>query len=185
MVKDVAQIGDAADMMAQLLNELLELSRIGRQINPPETCKFGDMVQEALERVAIQLEEHGVEVDVAADMPDITGDRGRLLEVLQNLIDNAIKFMGDQPLPRIEIRAWNEDGDFHCVISDNGIGIGAEYHERIFDLFDRLDPKVEGTGVGLALVKRIVDVHGGRIWVESEGREQGTSFHFVLPQSTA
>ena len=114
-------------------------------------------------------------------MPSVTGDAGRLVEVFQNLIDNANKFMGEQVEPRIEIGAVLENEMVHCHVCDNGIGIDSEYHGRVFDLFDRLDAKVEGTGVGLALVKRIVEVHGGTIWVESEGEGEGSCFHFTLP----
>ena len=181
MTRDVEQIGDAADQMAQLLNELLELSRIGRQMNAPENCALADLVREAVERVTIQLEEKAIDLQIATDMPGVSGDPGRLLEVFQNLIDNAVKFMGDQESPCIEIGAQRENGEVHCFVRDNGIGIAAEYHGRVFDLFDRLDTRVDGTGVGLALVKRIVEVHGGRIWVESEGEGRGSCFHFTLP----
>lgn len=114
-------------------------------------------------------------------MPSVSGDPGRLLELFQNLIDNAVKFMGDQESPCIEIGAMRENGEVHCFVRDNGIGIAAAYHGRVFDLFERLDTTVDGTGVGLALVKRIIEVHEGRIWIESEGDGRGSSFHFTLP----
>ena len=114
-------------------------------------------------------------------MPSVYGDRLRLLEVYQNLIDNAVKFMGDQTSPRIEIGAQQHDGEVVCFVRDNGIGIASEYHEKVFGLFERLDTVIDGTGIGLALVKRIVEVHGGRIWVESEGEGRGTTFWFTLP----
>jgi len=113
---------------------------------------------------------------------DVTGDRQRLVEVLQNLLDNAAKFMGHQPDPRIEIGQRGEDAEHGKIIfyvKDNGIGIAPEHHERIFGLFNQLDPKMGGTGVGLALVKRIVEFHGGRIWVESEAGK-GSTFYFTL-----
>jgi len=181
MIRDVEQIGDAAEQMAQLLDELLELSRVGRQMNAPENCALDDLVREAVERVAIQLEEKAIDLQIATDMPGVSGDPGRLLELFQNLIDNAVKFMGDQESPCIEIGAKRKNGEVQCFVSDNGIGIAAECHGRVFDLFDRLDTRVDGTGVGLALVKRIIEVHGGRIWVESEGEGRGSTFHFTLP----
>ena len=181
MARDLAQIGDAADQMAQLLNELLELSRVGRQMNAPENRELAALVQQAVERISIQLEERGIDLRIADDMPAVRGDPGRLLEVFQNLLDNAIKFMGEQDAPWIEIGAQRENGEVHCFVRDNGAGISTEYHDRVFDLFDRLDTRIEGTGVGLALVKRIVEVHGGRIWVESAGEGQGSTFHFTLP----
>jgi signal transduction histidine kinase len=100
---------------------------------------------------------------------------------MQNLIDNAAKFMGDQPAPRIEIGVRKETGEHIFFVRDNGIGIYASHHEKVFGLFDKLDPQSEGTGVGLALAKRIVEIHGGRIWVESEGKGKGSMFCFTLP----
>ncbi len=182
--RDAEQIGDAADKMGQLLEELLELSRIGRQINAPENLDLNQLMQEALARVAIQIEKQNVEVRVAPDMPTVFGDPGRLLEVFQNLIDNSIKFMGSQQAPRIEIGAHRDNGEVHCFVRDNGIGIASEYQGRVFELFERLDTRVEGTGVGLALIKRIIEVHGGRIWIESEGEGQGATFWFTLPDDS-
>ena len=179
--RDAAQISDAADKMAQLLEELLELSRVGRQMNVPEKLNLNQLVQEALERVAIQIENRDVEIRIAPDMPTVFGDSGRLLEVFQNLVDNSIKFMGAQEAPCIEIGAQRENGEVHCFVRDNGIGIASEYQDRVFDLFERLDTRVEGTGIGLALIKRIIEVHGGRIWVESEAEGQGATFWFTLP----
>jgi two-component system, chemotaxis family, sensor kinase Cph1 len=93
------------------------------------------------------------------------------------------KFMGDQPSPRIEIgtRGTGEDGKPIFFVRDNGTGIEPQYHERIFGLFNKLDAQTEGTGVGVALVKRIVEVHGGRIWVKSDGVGKGSTFCFTLP----
>jgi signal transduction histidine kinase len=181
MARDIDQISAAADKMTQLLNELLELSRIGLQMNAPEVRDLGLLVHEALERLTMQIEVRGVDLQIASDMPQVYCDPGRLHEVFQNLIDNSIKFMGDQGEPRIEIGAERENGHVHCWVRDNGIGIAPMFHERVFELFDRLDVKIDGTGIGLALVKRIIEVHGGRIWVESTGEGHGSTFHFELP----
>ena len=181
MERDVKQIGDAADQMAQLLDELLELSRIGRQMNAPENIDVNELVREAVERVSIQIEDKAIDLRIAPDMPAVRGDPGRLREVFQNLIDNAAKFMDDQESPCIDIGAKRENGEVCCFVRDNGVGIEPEYHARIFDLFERLETRTEGTGIGLALVKRIVETHGGRIWIESDGKGQGTTFRFTLP----
>ena len=139
------------------------------------------MAREAVELVTGRIKERGIAVEVASEMPVVCVDRIRLLEVYQNLIDNAVKFMGHQPEPRVEIGVEQKDGEVVCFVRDNGIGIKPRYHEQIFDLFDRLNHEGEGTGIGLALVKRIVEVHGGRIWVESEGSDLGSTFWFTLP----
>ena len=114
-------------------------------------------------------------------LPIVRGDRPRLVEVLQNLIDNAAKFMGAQPTPKIEIGMHQQQNEQVFFVRDNGIGIESKHREKVFGLFDKLDPRTEGTGMGLALAKRIIEVHGGRIWVESEGRGSGSTFCFTLP----
>lgn len=181
MKSDIQRITDATDRMHRLLNELLELSRVGRLKNEPEYIPFAELVMEAVALVQGRIMEHGVAVHIDSNMPIVYGDRPRLLEVMQNLVDNAAKFMGDQPDPRIEI-GWDgeENGRLVFHVRDNGIGIPPEHHERIFGLFNKLDVKADGTGIGLALVKRIVEVHGGRIRVESEAGK-GSKFLFTLP----
>ena len=178
---DMEHIAAAADKMQRLLAELLELSRIGRQVNAPEEIPLRDLVHEAQKQVAGQLDERRVVVELASDLPMVFGDRVRLLEVFQNLIENAVKYMGDQPTPRIEIGAEQQNGAVQCFVRDNGIGIEPRHQEKVFGLFERLDSKTEGTGIGLALVKRIVEIHGGHIWIESRGTGHGSTFHFTLP----
>jgi signal transduction histidine kinase len=177
---DIQRISDAVETMRLLLNDLLEFSRIGRVTNPSEVVSFGELANEAVALVQGRLMERNIEVHVAAGMPAVFGDKKRLLEVLQNLVDNAAKFMGDERKPKIEI-GWRDeqDGKHVFFVRDNGIGIAPEYHEKIFHLFDKLDPKMEGTGVGLALVKRIVEFHGGRVWIESSPGN-GATFSFTL-----
>ena len=114
-------------------------------------------------------------------LPVVLGDRIRLLEVFQNLIENAVKFRSGQGDPRVEIGSRPGPDGPVVTVRDNGVGIDPRFHDRVFALFERLDPRVEGTGVGLALVKRIVEVHGGRVWVESEGAGRGSTFCFSLP----
>jgi PAS domain S-box-containing protein len=181
MDQDLMYIRGAADKMGRLLDELLELSRIGRVVNPSVEVPLQAIVQEALELVAGQLSERGVQVDVTAEPVVLHGDRPRLLEVFQNLVDNAVKFMGDQPTPRVEIGVEQAGGETVFFVRDNGIGIDPRHQPKLFDLFEKLDPGTEGTGIGLALVRRIVEIHRGKIWVESAGVGQGTCFRFTLP----
>lgn len=179
---DVNRISVAVRKMERLLNELLELSRVGRIVNPPQLVPFDAVVREALELAAGRIAECGAHVSIAPELPMIYGDRTRLVEVMQNLVDNAIKFRNPEAMPRIEIGAkWDESGAPVFFVRDNGIGIEPEYQEQIFGLFNKLDPRSDGTGVGLAIAQRIIETHGGRIWVESSGRGAGATFYFTLP----
>jgi len=177
---DIQYINQSISKMQRLLDELLELSRIGRRAGLAETIPFEDVVHEALAAVGGRLEACRVTVQVQPNLPAVYGDRQRLIEVVQNLVDNAAKFMGPQPHPQVEIgQRGEEPGQQVFYVRDNGIGIAPEHQARIFGLFDKLDSGSEGTGIGLAIVKRILEVHGGRIWVESE-LGKGTTFYFTL-----
>jgi len=179
--RDIFKISEATDKMHRLLNELLELSRVGRLMNPPVQTSLREIIEEAATLTRGRLMSGSIRLDVQDDLPQVNGDRPRLVEVFQNLIDNAAKFMGDQPEPQIHIGADTSNEGVLCFVKDNGIGIESNFHEKIFGLFDKLDPASEGTGVGLSLVKRIIEVHGGRIWVESKGPGYGSVFKFILP----
>jgi len=182
---DIQRITDATDKMQRLLNELLELSRVGRLKNESTSFPFAEIAREASELVQGRIMERGIALSIKPNLPVVYGDRPRLMEVLQNLLDNAAKFMGDQKEPYIEIGCASEDterGMLLFYVRDNGMGIPSEHYERVFGLFNKLDPKTDGTGIGLALVKRIIEVHGGRIWVESKVGK-GSTFFFTLPPS--
>ena len=181
MKADMARISAGADRMSGLLDELLELSRIGRVVGTPEEVPLGEVARDAVALVAGFAEERKVQVKVADGLPVVFGDRLRIQEVLQNLVENAIKFMGDEPVPLVEIGGLQRNGESVYFVRDNGMGIDPRYSHKVFDLFDKLDRNTEGTGIGLALVKRIVEVHGGRVWVESEGLGHGSTFYFTLP----
>ncbi len=181
---DVVHINDAVARMQRLLDELLELSRIGRQMNPPEAISFAEIANEAIKLMYGRIKTRGVAVEIVTDLPTVYGDRSRLVEVVQNLIDNACKFMSEQPQPRIKIGVRQDEIEPIFYVRDNGIGIEPQYHNKVFGLFEKLNPQSEGTGVGLALVKRIVETHGGRIWVESEGDGKGSTFCFTLNTGT-
>jgi signal transduction histidine kinase len=178
--EDIQRIRRAAEKMQQLLDELLELSRIGRRMNMLEEVNFGTLAHEAADMVAGQITQEGVALEVMPDTPTVYGDPIRLRGILENLIDNAVKFMGEQPAPRIIIGFEEREGETVFFVRDNGLGIPTRYQDQIFDLFEKLDNRTEGTGIGLAIVKRTVEAHNGRIWVESEGAGSGSTFYFTL-----
>ena len=179
---DMERINRAADTMGALLDDLLELSRIGRVMDDPVTCELTEITRQAIELCVAKVDKLGVEI-VIEDMPKVYVDKQRLVEVYQNLIENAIKFMGAQESPRIQIGAVEKDRMIRCFVQDNGTGMAVEYLEQIFGLFERLNADIEGTGVGLALVKRIIEAHGGEVWAESKGLNLGSKFSFTLPKS--
>jgi len=179
--KGVAAIRKAADKMCRLLDELSDLLRVGHKANPMVEAPLGEIVKEALDLVAGSVAKRGVAIKVSGEQVVLRGDRPRLVEVFQNLVDNAVKFMGDQKTPRVEIGAEPAGDETAIFVCDNGSGIDPRHQSKIFDLFEKLDPGTPGTGLGLALVKRIVEVHGGGIWVESQGQGTGATFRFTLP----
>ncbi len=170
---------DGATRMKQLINDLLLYSRAGRAAKsvPVEMAAVVDRVLEIL-----QLAIAAVHANVTHDgLPQVMGDESRLYEVMQNLISNALKFCGERP-PEVHIGCERRGKDWMFSVRDNGIGIAAEYGERIFAMFQRLHGREEytGTGIGLAICKRVVERHGGRIWVESAPGD-GSTFFFTLP----
>ncbi|HUV03111.1 MAG TPA: PAS domain-containing protein [Desulfobacteria bacterium] len=179
---DLKYIESAVTKMSALLSDTLELSRIGRVANPPEEVPFGDIVKGALEQTAGELKATQIDVSVAEDFPTVHVDRMRIVEVLVNLITNSIKYRGDQPHLEIEIGYRVDDKDTVFFVKDNGMGIDKSQHEKVFELFYQVDKSGEGTGAGLAIVKRIIEVHGGRIWIESE-KGKGCTVCFTLPVS--
>jgi len=184
---DLRMIGEAVEKMDHLLRDTLELSRIGRIVNPPEDVSFKEIVKDALDQISGEM--GSIEKDIEISLEDsiskkekiVHVDRERIVEVFTNLIGNAIRYMGDQSKPKIEIGYRSDENIF--FVRDNGIGIPPDQHEKVFDLFYKIDKKSEGSGAGLSIVKRIIEVHGGRIWIESEGKAgEGSTFYFTLPE---
>lgn|GEM_PF-3182997 len=180
---DVDRIAAAADKMNELLSGLLELSRIGRVIHPFEDIDLLQLTKETLEILDSRLRAKHITVNVSPDLPVVYGDRVRLREVLENLIENAVKHIGTQQNPLIEIGTTEQEGQHIIFVKDNGQGIDPRYQNRIFNLFEKLDLNIEGAGIGLALVKRIIEWHGGKVWVESKGVGEGSTFCFTIPYS--
>jgi two-component system sensor kinase FixL len=179
--KDLQRILNAASKMDDLLQGLLELSRIGRMLNPFKEFSMSELVVDVAELLSGSLNQKEVTLVIQPDMPRVIADESRIGQVLQNLVENAIKFMGDSENPQVEIGYKESPGEYIFFVSDNGVGIDPRYHDTIFGLFDKLDPHSPGTGIGLSLVRRIIEFHQGRVWVESDGPDKGSTFYFSLP----
>lgn len=181
---DLKMIGSAITKMDHLLSETLELSRIGRVANPPENVSFEEIVKESLQQISERVRTSGIEISVADNMPSVHVDRMRIVEVMINLIENSIKYIGKPAQPRLEIGYQADAKGSTFFVRDNGIGIDPSQHSKVFELFYKVNKSSEGTGAGLAIVKRIIEVHGGRIWVDSE-LGKGTTVWFTLPLAEA
>jgi signal transduction histidine kinase len=170
---------DGAERMQRLIVDLLTYSRVGTKAKPLAPTDLNEVVARALRNLTIAIEESAAKISYP-HLPVVAADGTQLTQLFQNLIGNAIKFRGDGPL-EIQIAAQQERGGWHLRVSDNGIGIAKKDFERIFIIFQRLHTreKYPGTGIGLSICKKIVERHGGRIWVESE-EGRGTTFHFIL-----
>jgi len=180
----IAYAVDGAKRMHQLINDLLQYSRVGtrgRELRPTDAEKVLEMV---LRDLRVAIEESGAQV-THDPLPTVLADRTQLRQLLQNLIGNAIKYRGERP-PRIHVSARpgenGRQGQWVFSVRDNGIGIDPAHFDRIFQIFQRLHSRGEysGTGIGLAVCKKIVERHGGRIWVESQPGK-GSEFFFTLP----
>jgi len=175
-------IQEACDRMKQLIEDVLALSRLDRQEGPVEAVDLAEVIQDVLADLRQAIEEANAEVQVVTALPVVPCDRVHVQTVFANLIGNAIKFRSERP-PLVEIGYSEQDGVDGFFVRDNGIGIAPEHHERIFGLFQRLHARdeYEGTGAGLAIVKKIIEQYGGRAWVESEAG-RGSTFHFAIPR---
>lgn len=179
--RDILRVSSATDRMKDTISGLLNLSKIGQVVHPPEEVNLSALAHEALAPLLERINAANIEVRILPGLPVVRGDRERLKEVYENLIENAVRYMGGQSEPLIEIGARMDGAERVLFVKDNGMGIEPRYHERVFGLFEKLDGQSEGAGIGLALVKRIIEAHGGRVWVESEGTGKGSVFCFTLP----
>ncbi len=175
---------DGAKRMQVLINDLLSFSRVGRLTREHVEVDAGDLVRQALSNLSLAVEETGTTVTVAEDLPRVSVDQSLMVGVFQNLIGNAIKFRGDAP-PEVTVGLRDDGAFWEFSVADNGIGIEAEYADRIFVIFQRLHPKdaYPGTGIGLAMCRKIVEYHGGQIWLDTSV-SRGTTFRFTLPKLT-
>ncbi|WIY06317.1 ATP-binding protein [Amycolatopsis mongoliensis] len=170
---------DGAKRMQGLINDLLAFSRVGRKPGEHVVVEASRLVDDALANLEVALSLSGGKVD-RGELPEVRVEPALMTAVFQNLIGNALKFKGEAP-PEVRVTADGDGDGWVFTVSDNGIGIDAEYAERVFALFQRLHTRsaYPGTGIGLALCRRIVEYHGGRIWLDTEA--EGTTFRFTLP----
>ncbi|MDR3603730.1 MAG: PAS domain-containing sensor histidine kinase [Syntrophaceae bacterium] len=173
----------SADRMEELITDLLKLSRVATIEDERQELAFEEIAREAIELLAGKIAHSNVEVEIQENLPSVHTCRNKLLTILQNLIENAVKYMGGQTEPRITIGAEHSGDEIIFFVKDNGIGIDTKDQVKIFKLFVKLDEKSEGTGIGLAMLKRILESENGRIWVESEGLGHGCRFCFTLSSS--
>jgi PAS domain S-box-containing protein len=178
--EDIMRIGNATDKMQQLLEDLLKLSRVGKMIEQKESFSLSQVAKEAQELLYGLMKGKNCEIIISPDMPVVLAGKARIREIFQNLMENAVKFSMDKPKQLVKVYTRNKDDEQVYCVEDNGMGIPEKYHEKIFGLFNKLDNNSSGTGLGLSLVKRIVENHNGRIWVESKGENEGSIFCFTL-----
>jgi PAS domain S-box-containing protein len=177
----VGSIISSCSHMKSLINDLLQLSRVGRTAEHIEVVRLSDIIAEVLEELDYTISLRKARIDVQADLPEVRGVTPHLKLVFRNLLSNALKFC-DKPFPEVEIRGVRDGAAARISVKDNGIGIDAEHRDKVFMIFQRLHKRdeYEGTGAGLSIVRKVIETHGGRIWLESEpGR--GSTFFFTLP----
>lgn len=176
-------MSDAALKMESLINDLLELSRIGRLTEKKSTFSFAGIVEVVLKELEPQIRARGIALKIREDLPRVYGERKRLAQVMENLLSNAVKYIGkENPSPRIDVGIEEQSGQEVFFVRDNGIGIEEIYFEKIFQVFQRLPSARkagEGTGIGLAIVKRVIESHGGRVWLTSVPGK-GSTFFFTI-----
>ncbi|TDE45769.1 sensor histidine kinase [Nonomuraea mesophila] len=172
---------DGAKRMQLLINDLLDFSRVGRVTSEKTPVESGMALEAALENLSAMVEETGATV-THDELPRVTGNRMQLTQLFQNLIENAVKFRSEEP-PRVHIGAERSGDMWEFSCSDNGIGVEPKYADRIFLIFQRLHPRdvYPGTGIGLALCRKIVEYHGGRLWLDGDTEGGGTTFRWTLP----
>jgi len=181
--EDIGFMATATNKMGGLLDDLLEFSRVGRQAKNTIPIPFNQLISDVLELTAGNISEQNISIKVNSDDQVLLGDYSELIQIWQNLIENSIKYMGNQISPEIEIGIQYESEKPIFYVRDNGIGIEAQYHEKIFDIFEQLNTEIDGSGLGLALIKRIVGLYRGTISVRSKGIGKGACFLFSLPEA--
>ena len=174
---------DGVSRMSQLIQDLLAYSRVGTHGKQPEPTPCGQSLENALANLQTSISKQNAKITYDP-LPVVMADAAQLTQLFQNLIGNAVKFCRDDVPPEIHVGAKRQSDQWVLWVKDNGIGIPPDQYDRIFEVFERLhgQKKYPGTGIGLAICRKIVERHGGRIWVESSVGE-GTTFYFTLPDA--
>ncbi|WP_239988761.1 sensor histidine kinase [Paramagnetospirillum kuznetsovii] len=174
---------EGAKRLDRMIVDLLEYSRIGRQDAPQEPMNLNEVLADSSRHLEVAVSELGAAVTIAPNLPTIHGDRLELVRLFQNLIGNAIKYCAPDRMPRVEVTSSDGGTEWILAVKDNGIGIGPDDLQRVFGIFQRLVTRdqYEGTGIGLAVCRKIAEHHGGRIWVESKA-DEGSTFFVAFPK---
>jgi light-regulated signal transduction histidine kinase (bacteriophytochrome) len=181
--KYIRHITQGASRMQTLITDLLSFSRVATQGKPFETINMARVVKQAIENLELSIKESKAEI-IYENLPSVSIDKSQMVQVMQNLLGNAIKFRKTDASPVIRLKAIERKNEWELSVRDNGIGFDMEYADKIFVVFQRLHNREDypGTGIGLALCKKIIERHGGRIWVDSEPGD-GTTFTITLPKT--
>jgi|GEM_PF-4157017 len=179
--EDLLRIEKAACRLENLTEDLIKLTKSGRAVSDIKLISMHQLAQESVQHLHNLLEETGAVISIQEDISPAMGDPVRITQVLLNLIENAVKYSSPARPPRIKIGSCRHNGEQVYFIKDNGMGIGKKDIEKIFELYNQVDCSSRGCGLGLALVKSVIEAHGGHIWAESAGKNRGTTFYFSLP----
>ena len=179
---DLKRIISASQKMSGMLDELLDVSKAGQVVNKKQSIPLSKIVKEVIDLLAISIKEKNAKIIIKNRLPVIKADKNRIKDVMQNLLENALKYSGNKKKPVIEIGHKKHMDKTVIFVKDNGIGIKPEYTKKIFDLFTKLNAQSTGSGIGLTMSKKIIEAHGGQIWAESKGPGKGATFSFYIPK---
>jgi light-regulated signal transduction histidine kinase (bacteriophytochrome) len=178
----INRIVGSSKQMHMLIQDVLTYSRVDSRARPFELVSLREVYNDSIQLIEASIDDAGGEVS-HGELPAVMGDRSQLVQLMQNLIGNGLKYRGEKP-PHVQVSAELNGSNWLFSVRDNGIGIAAKHLERIFEIFKRLHDQQEypGTGIGLAVCRRVVHRHGGKIWAESAGEGHGSTFKFTIPE---
>jgi len=178
---ELDRVIDVARSMERLITDLLKLARLDDDSVDRVRFSLKEVADEAVLMLQGPIDRTGATVRVDERLPQVNGIRTQFVQVFENLIANALKYAADGTTPTTDVSFENVCGEPVVKVADNGIGLKTDDQERIFEMFTQLNTRIEGTGTGLAIVKKVIESHGGRVWAQSDGPGQGSSFYFTIP----